>query len=133
MKCTVKSEYWFLPLACLIVCFGLLLAPVFRAQAAQQTAPDNTARNKDQAPPTADQQKMNASDRDITEKIRLSVHDDKTLSTNGHNIKIITQDGKVTLRGPVRSDEEKAHLHAKAASVVGDENVTDQLEVQDSH
>ena len=42
-------------------------------------------------------------------KIRRSVAGDKSLSTYGHNVKIISQHGKVTLKGPVNSDDEKAH------------------------
>jgi osmotically-inducible protein OsmY len=94
-----------------------------------QTPADNTKQNKDQSPPTADQQKMNPADRAITQKIRKAIHDDTTLSTYAHNIKVITQDGKVTLRGPVRSEDEKANLEAKAASIAGQDNVTDQLEI----
>jgi hyperosmotically inducible protein len=130
MKSSCKSRYWFLPL---IFCMAVLLWPSHASTAAQQTMPDNTKRNQDQTSPTADQQKMNSSDRDITQKIRQAVHDDKSLSTYGHNIKIITQDGKVTLRGPVRSEDEKNNLRAKAVSVAGNDNVTDQLEVQPSH
>jgi len=104
-------------------------APAVRQQDPQQPAPDNTKRNKDQTDPSADQQKMNPTDRAITQKIRKAVHDDKSLSTYAHNIKIITQDGKVTLRGPVRSEDEKSNLQAKAAEVAGQDNVTNQLEV----
>ena len=75
---------------------------------------------------------MNSADRAITQKIRKAIHDDKDLSTYAHNIKVITQDGKVTLRGPVRSEEEKSALQAKAVGVVGQENVTNQLEVTSS-
>jgi osmotically-inducible protein OsmY len=106
--------------------------PVPRNQDNQQTAPDNTKKNKDQTSPTADQQKINPSDRAITQKIRKAVHDDTSLSTYGHNIKIITQDGKVTLRGPVRSEEEKNKLQAKAVAVARAENVTNELEVAPS-
>jgi osmotically-inducible protein OsmY len=106
-----------------------MAAPIAHAQDTQQPAPDNTKRNKDQAPPTADQQKMNPTDRAITQKIRKAIHEDKSLSTYAHNIKVITQDGKVTLRGPVRSEEEKTNLQAKAVSVAGEENVSNQLEV----
>src|SRR5580765_2577673 len=104
-----------------------IAAPIAYAQDTQQPAPDNTKRNKDQAPPTADQQKMNPTDRAITQKIRKAIHEDKSLSTYAHNIKVITQDGKVTLRGPVRSEEEKSNLQAKAVSVAGKENVSNQL------
>ena len=106
--------------------------PVPRNQDNQQTAPDNTKKNKDQPSPTADQQKMNPADRAITQKIRKAVHDDTSLSTYAHNIKIITQDGKVTLRGPVRSEEEKNSLQAKAVTIAGQENVTNQLEIAHS-
>jgi osmotically-inducible protein OsmY len=99
---------------------------------AQHPAPHNTSLNKDRIGPTADQQKMNLSDRAITQKIRKAIHHDRRLSTNGRNIKIFIQGGKVTLRGPVRSEEEKGNLEAKAASVAGQENVTNQLEVAPS-
>jgi hyperosmotically inducible protein len=97
-------------------------------QDTQQPAPDNTKNNRGQQP-TADQQKMNASDRETTKKIRDGIHKDKSLSTYAHNVKIITQGGKVTLKGPVRSDEEKASIEQIARSVAGAENVENQLEV----
>ena len=118
-----------LPLGLLMFCASPMAAQIAHAQYTQQPAPDNTKRNKDQAPPTADQQKMNPTDRAITQKIRKAIHEDKNLSTYAHNIKVITQDGKVTLRGPVRSEEEKSNLQAKAVSVAGEENVSNQLEV----
>jgi hyperosmotically inducible protein len=118
-----------LPLGSLIFCVSLMAAPIPQYQNDSQTAPDNTKKNKDQNNPNADQQKMSPADRAITQKIRKSVHDDTSLSTYAHNIKIITQDGKVTLRGPVRSVEEKSNLEGKAASVAGQENVTNQLEI----
>jgi len=99
---------------------------------AQQNAPDNTKTNQGDAnkgATTADQQKMNAADRGITKEIRSSIMKDKSLSTYAHNIKIITQDGKVTLKGPVRSEDEKAAIESKAVAIAGANNVTDQLEV----
>jgi len=93
-----------------------------------QAPPDNTKRNKDQSA-TADQQKMNPADRETTQKIRKAIMDDKSLSTYAHNVKIITRNGKVTLRGPVRSEDEKHAIEAKAADVAGAENVTNDLEV----
>ena len=98
----------------------------------QQSAPDNTKTNQGDAnkgATTADQQKMNAADRNITKEIRSSIMKDKSLSTYAHNIKIITQDGKVTLKGPVRSEDEKAAIESKAVAIAGANNVTDQLEV----
>lgn len=114
-----------------VLSFGapMMAAPSAWHQDSQQPAPDNTKANKDQRSPSADDQKMNPADRAITQKIRKSIHEDKSLSTYAHNIKIITQDGKVTLRGPVRSDEEKDNLQSKAAAVAGADNVTNQLEV----
>lgn len=97
----------------------------------QQTAPDNSKMNRDnQSNPTADQQKENSSDRAITQKIRKAIHQDKSLSMYAHNVKIITRDGKVTLRGPVKSDEEKSAVETKAAAVVGNDNVTSEIEVK---
>jgi osmotically-inducible protein OsmY len=98
----------------------------------QQSAPDNTRTNKrdtQKGEPTADQQKMNPNDRELAKKIRASLMDDKSLSTYAHNIKIIAQDGKVTLKGPVRTEKEKAGIEAKAAAVAGAENVTSEIEV----
>jgi hyperosmotically inducible protein len=117
-----------LPFGSLLVCASLMATPSPRYQ--DQQPPDNTKNNKDQTSPTADQQKMNPSDRAITQKIRKAIHQDKDLSTYAHNIKIITQDGKVTLRGPVRSEDEKSSLQAKAVTVAGQENVTNELEVK---
>jgi osmotically-inducible protein OsmY len=93
------------------------------------TAPDNSAKNKTHHT-TADQQPENSSDRDITKKIRQSLIADKSLSTYGHNVKIITQNGAVTLKGPVHSQEEKQTIASKAAEVVGQDKVTDKLTVK---
>ena len=130
-RSSLKLQGLLLPLGALTLGASLVAAPVLRQQGTQQ-APDNTKTNKDQTPPTADQQKMNPSDRAITQKIRKAIHGDQSLSTYAHNIKIITQDGRVTLRGPVRSEDEKNNLEAKAVSVAGQDNVTDQLEVAPS-
>lgn len=84
--------------------------------------PDNTKVNKrdrDRSEPTADQQKGNVSDRDLTKKIRQSIVADKSLSTYAHNVKVISQNGVVTLKGPVRSEEEKKAIESKAMEAVG--------------
>ena len=127
-----KSPRWMLPLGSLLLGVSLMAAPSPRYQDPQQPAPDNTKQNKNQTNPSADQQKMNPSDRAITQKIRKAVIEDKSLSSYAHNIKIITQDGKVTLRGPVRSEDEKNNLQAKAATVAGEANVTNQIEIAPS-
>jgi hyperosmotically inducible protein len=127
-----KFQRLLLPLGSLALGLSLMATLVPRHHDAQHPAPDNTKINKDQTGPTADQRKMNPSDRAITQKIRKAIHHDKSLSTYGRNIKILTQNGKVTLRGPVRSEEEKSNLEAKAVSVAGQENVSNELELAPS-
>ena len=93
---------------------------------------DNTRRNtRDRAPSqtTADQGKNNMSDLEIERQIRRSVVADKSLSTYAHNVKIVATNGTVTLKGPVRSDDEKANIAAKAAAVVSSDHVTNQIEI----
>ncbi len=110
---------------------GLLFALSIGLASAQ--APDNTKvneRDKAKSQPTADQAKNGAADRDIMQKIRKAVVADKSLSTYGHNVKIISQEGKVTLKGPVHTDEEKKNIEAKAVEVAGAGNVTNMLEVK---
>ena len=96
--------------------------------------PDNTKVNKrdrNAGEATADQQKMNATDRELTRKIRRSIMADKSLSTYAHNIKIISQNGAVTLKGPVKSNDEKQTVIAKAVAVAGSaDKVTDQISVK---
>ena len=129
---SLKSLRLLLPLGSLVFCVSLMAIPTPQSQDNQQPAPDNTKTNKDQAGPTADQQKTNPSDQALTQKIRKAIHEDQSLSSYAHNIKVITQDGKVTLRGPVRSEDEKSNLEAKAVSVAGQENVTNELDVTPS-
>jgi osmotically-inducible protein OsmY len=111
---------------------AVLLGPaVLSAQ--QNPPPDNTRvnqRDRSTGEPTADQGRNNLSDRDIMQKIRRSVMDDRSLSTYAHNVKIISQDGKVTLKGPVRSQEEKQTLERKAREVAGERNVVNELTVK---
>ena len=99
---------------------------------AQQTAPDNTKVNKAdraQGAVTADQQKESAADRDLAKKIRQSVVGDKSLSTYAHNVKIVAQDGQVTLKGPVRSEAEKTSIAAKATEIAGAGKVINEITV----
>ena len=105
------------------------------AQSNQQSTPqpDNTKMNQGDHDPnavTADQQGMNKSDRDITQQVRKAIIADKSLSTYAHNVKIVTQNGSITLKGPVRSEDEKQAIAAKAAEVVGGDKVTNQLEIK---
>ena len=99
---------------------------------AQQPAPDNSkvnARDAKAAQKTAQDQSNASSDVEITQKIRKAVVDDSTLSTYAHNVKIVTDKGKVTLKGPVRSDSEKTAIEAKARDVVGATNVISQITI----
>src|ERR1700735_4929766 len=101
-------------------------------QSGQQPAPDNTKTNQGDASKdamTADQQKMNPADRNTTKQIRKAIMQDQSLSTYAHNIKIITRDGKVTLKGPVRTEEDKSNIEAKAVAVAGADNVINKLEI----
>lgn len=101
---------------------GALALPVAGQTDANGTKPDNSRMNKQDRPAgstTADQQKMNSTDRALTRKIRRALVADKSLSTYAHNVKIVSQNGAVTLKGPVRSDEEKATVEAKAVEAAG--------------
>jgi hyperosmotically inducible protein len=95
--------------------------------------PDNTETNKrdrNSGEATADRQKMNAADQDLTQRIRQSIMSDKSLSSYAHNIKIISQNGTVTLKGPVKSDDEKRIVMAKAVAIAGSaDKVTDEVSV----
>jgi osmotically-inducible protein OsmY len=107
------------------VCAGAIAA-------AQQTQPDNTGVNKRDRPPdavTAGQQRNDAADLKTTQAIRRAIVADKSLSTYAHNIKVITVNGKVTLKGPVRNDAEKTAVEQKAAEVAGATNVTNNISI----
>lgn len=117
----------------LFTCLLSLASSIASAQDSTAPAADNTKvnqRDKDKAQPTAGQQKENQPDREIARKIRRSIVQDKTLSSYAHNVKVIAQNGMVTLKGPVRSDEEKAAVEAKAAEIAGADEVTSQLEAK---
>jgi hyperosmotically inducible periplasmic protein len=99
-----------------------------------QTAvePDNSGRNvRDRSgdTKTPGDQSENEADRTITQNIRQAITGDESLSTNAKNVKIITNDGTVTLRGPVKSEKEKTEIEAKAKQVAGVKRVDNQLEV----
>lgn len=108
--------------------------PVLNQAQDAQPKPDNTKvneRDRNSGAATADKQGMTTSDRELTAKIRKSVMADKSLSTYAHNVKIITQDGMVTLKGPVRSGDEAKSITDKAVKIVGSmEKVTNQMSVK---
>jgi osmotically-inducible protein OsmY len=93
---------------------------------------DNTGKNvrdRQESSRTPGDQSNNKSDLAITQAIRKAVVADKALSTNAHNVKIITANGVVTLRGPVNSAEEKETIAAKAKKVAGVKSVDNKLEI----
>ena len=98
------------------------------------TQSDNTKVNKRDRQAgelTADQQKENLSDRELTRRIRHVIVADKSLSTYAHNIKIISEHGTVTLKGPVHSEDEKKAIMAKAQTVVGSvDKIRDEISVK---
>ena len=101
-------------------------------QVSQTVAPDNSGRNvrdRDNQTKTPGDQSENEADRTITQNIRQVITADDSLSTNAKNVKIITNDGTVTLRGPVKSEKEKTDIEAKAKQVAGVKRVDNQLEV----
>ena len=97
-----------------------------------RTPPDNTkvnTRDRAKGAVTADQQKENAGDRELTQKIRKSLMADKALSTYAHNVKVVAQGGQVTLKGPVRTEEEKRNVEAKAVEVAGAGHVVNEISI----
>jgi osmotically-inducible protein OsmY len=80
-------------------------------------------------PPTSDKPKATSSDRAIAQKIRRAIYADKTLSTVARQIKVVVEDGKVTLQGSVRSGEERNTILTKAAKVAGEGNVINKIQI----
>ena len=93
---------------------------------------DNTKinqRDRSQKELTADQQGETKQDREITQKIRRAIVNDKLLSTYANNVKIITVGGMVTLKGPVRSEEEKRAIEEKAAQIAGNDKIKSEIDI----
>lgn len=112
-----------------------------------QTASNAPAAPAGQATPSADNTRMNGrdqgstgdtaqsqsnakSDRELLAAVRRSVVKDKSLSTTAHNIKILAANGVVTLRGPVKNDEEKAKVETLAKQVAGVTTVQNNLDIK---
>lgn len=97
-----------------------------------QSAPDNTGHNerdRNSTTLTPEDQSSAPADVELTRRIREAVVADKSLSTNAHNIKIITINGKVTLRGPVENDKERSKIVSTAEQLAGKTKVDSQLEI----
>lgn len=114
---------------------GLLTLPM-AGRVAHATDADNTQRNerdRNDATLTPLDQGGSEQDRTITQEIRKAVVANEGLSTNAHNVKIITVDSVVTLRGPVKSADEQATIVALAQKTNGVKRVDNQLEVEKGH
>jgi len=99
---------------------------------AQAEPADNTGRNerdREGTTLTPGDQSSNEADVELTRRIREAVVADDSLSTNAHNVKIITINGKVTLRGPVESEAERAKIVATAQQLAGKNKVDNKLEI----
>lgn len=97
---------------------------------ARGQAPDNSHENKAQSQ-TADDQANAKNDRLTTASVRKAIIADKKLSTYAHNVKIITRGGHVTLKGPVKSEEEKQQVLGDAANAVSSEDISNELTVKE--
>jgi hyperosmotically inducible protein len=110
-----------------------LLATSISLGQSTPVAPDNTGvnvRDRDAAALTAGQQSNSKGDVELTRKIRRAVEKDSSLSMLAHNVKIISVNGNVTLRGPVHTPGEKASIGAKAEEIAGAGKVHNELEVK---
>jgi hyperosmotically inducible protein len=131
-KALCISGFGLFLLIAFFVCLGASNLRAAAYQDPQET--DNTKKNL----PTnhhdanrADQQSNSTSDVDLTRKIRQSLTQDKSLSTYAHNVKIITRNGVVELKGPVRSQSEKEAVESKATEIAGASKVKNGLTVKD--
>ena len=101
-----------------------------------KTKPDNAAtneRDRSGETKTSGDQSNSSADLKITQAIRRALMKDSELSTTAKNIKIITDNGQVTLRGPVKNAQEKAKIDQLARSAAGGAKIDDQLDVKGSN
>ena len=102
----------------------------------EKTKPDNTATNqRDRSGKTltSGDQSNSSGDLKITQAIRQAIMKDSGLSATAKNIKIITTNGQVTLRGPVKTAQEKSKIDQLARSSAGGAQINDQLDVKGSN
>lgn len=119
----MKAILWLLPVVLACGC-----SDSTKTQAADNTA--RNARDKSGQTVTPTDQSESEADRSVTQQVRQALMADAALSMNAKNIKIVTQNGKVTLRGVVASAEEKSSIEAEARAVPGVLECDDQLEVK---
>jgi hyperosmotically inducible periplasmic protein len=117
-----------------ILCLSAFTLSAF-AEDQSSPAADNSARNerdRSSETKTSFDQSNTKGDTDITASIRRAVMKDDSLSMTAKNVKIITENGVVTLRGPVKSEAEKAKIAELAKSAAGQMKIENQLEVKNS-
>jgi hyperosmotically inducible periplasmic protein len=108
-------------------------APTAAVQGQATPNADNTGinvRDKGGATQTPQKQTTGVDDRELVAAVRRAVIDDKSLSTSAHNVKIVANSGKVTLRGPVLSEDEKMKVERHAQQVAGVSSVENQLDIK---
>lgn len=124
----MKAQWLLIP----SLAFALCACEQANKPANTTTAPDNTGinvRDRDSSLPTSGNQSESSADLEITQKVRRAIVTDSSFSSNAKNIKIITQNGVVTLRGPVANDREKALIEDKVKNVAGVTSVNNLLEI----
>jgi len=102
----------------------------------EKAKPDNTAtneRDRSGETKTSGDQSNSSADLKITQAIRQALMKDRELSTTAKNIKVITANGQVTLRGPVNNTREKTKVEQIAKSAAGDAQIVDQLDVKNQN
>jgi hyperosmotically inducible periplasmic protein len=102
------------------------------AQTSTPAAPDNSGvnvRDRNPAAITPGEQSESRSDIALTRRIRRAIMADKSLSMTAKNVKVISSGGNVTLRGPVKTAEEKDAIGNKATAIAGADKVNNQLEI----
>ena len=117
-----------------LACLSALSLAALAAEE-QKEKPDNTAtneRDRSGETKTSGDQSNSSADLQITQAIRQALMKDSELSTTAKNIKIITANGQVTLRGPVKTAQEKAKIGQIARSAAGGAQIDDQLDVKES-
>jgi osmotically-inducible protein OsmY len=133
MRKTFNYASWLLPLfGSFVLGVPAIATAVLGNQDPQQPDSYSTTTDAHPIPSTADQPKVASSDRTIAQKIRKAIYADKGLSAAAHHVKIVAQDGKVTLQGSVRSGGERSNIFTKAAAVAGEGNVINKIEVMPS-
>ena len=132
LKAPMTKSLRSLPIMTLALC-SLFSAAVVAGQTVvaqdSSTQTDNSAQNKNHAK-TSDNQPDAKADRLTTANVRKAIIADKDLSMYAHNVKIITRNGTVTLKGPVKSDEEKQKVASDAATAVSQDKIVDHLSVK---